>query len=93
MTKLPSWLESLTDAELNRVFGAATVARGRQYATLGRVSAAKTVGELATATVRGSNYRSYHCTISPSSSSIAASSDSGICANLSIFSLADCSAG
>jgi superfamily II DNA or RNA helicase len=69
MTKLPSWLESLTDAELNRVFGAATVARGRQYATLGRVSAVKTVGELATATVRGSNYRSYHCTISPSSSS------------------------
>ena len=51
MTKLPSWLESLTDAELNRVFGAATVARGRQYATLGRVSAVKTVGELATATV------------------------------------------
>ena len=45
MTKLPSWLESLTDAELNRVFGAATVARGRQYATLGRVSAVKTVGE------------------------------------------------
>ncbi|MFT3887552.1 MAG: DEAD/DEAH box helicase [Arachnia sp.] len=69
MTKLPSWLESLTDAELNRVFGAATVARGRQYATLGRVSSVKTVGELATASVRGSNYRTYHCTISPSATS------------------------
>ena len=72
MTKLPSWVGSLTDADLNRIFGAATVARGRQYATLGRVSAIKTVGELATATVRGSSYRSYHCTVNGGSAAMRA---------------------
>jgi len=63
MMNTPSWVSDVTDAELNRRFGAATVARGRQYASLGRVSAVRCSGPVATASVRGSGYRSYHTTV------------------------------
>ena len=37
MSNTPRWVRGLTDADLNRRFGASTVARGRQIAKLGRV--------------------------------------------------------
>lgn len=59
MTLFPDWVHEADDAALNRRFGASTVARGRQYANLGRVGEIQTSGNLATATVRGSGYRTY----------------------------------
>lgn len=63
MTNYPDWVSQVSDADLNRRFGASTVARGRQYATRGRVGAIQCAGPLATATVRGSGYRSYHTSV------------------------------
>lgn len=59
----PAWVLDVTDSDLNRHFGAATVARGRQYAALGRVSGVRSAGPVVTASVRGSGYRSYHTTV------------------------------
>ena len=67
MMNFPAWTHEADDATLNRRFGASTVARGRQYANLGRVGAIQVSGHLATAPVRGSGYRSYVTSVSAAS--------------------------
>ncbi len=67
MTNFPDWVHEADDAALNRRFGASTVARGRQYANLGRVGTIQVSGHLATAQVRGSGYRTYTTTVATKS--------------------------
>ncbi|WP_040284751.1 DEAD/DEAH box helicase [Tessaracoccus massiliensis] len=62
-TTYPDWVPRLTDADLTLHFGAPTVARGAHYANLGRVTKIQTAGPLATAQVRGSNFRQYHTSV------------------------------
>ncbi|MHA7861068.1 DEAD/DEAH box helicase [Tessaracoccus sp. Y36] len=62
-TTYPDWVPRLTDADLTLHFGAPTVARGAHYANLGRVSNIQTAGVLATAQVRGSNFRQYQTSV------------------------------
>lgn len=63
MTKLTDWLSEATEPRLIQHFGASTVARGQQYARLGRVGEIQTSGPLATAEVRGSGYRTYQTSV------------------------------
>ena len=64
MTSSPTWIADFDDAALMRHFGAATVARGRQVAALGRVGDVSSAGPLASAPVRGSSYRTYQTAVS-----------------------------
>ncbi|MBK8461950.1 MAG: DEAD/DEAH box helicase [Nigerium sp.] len=71
MTSSPAWVATLSDADLERRFGADTVARGEAYCDEGRVRAIRTAGTLVMATVTGQYGRVYQtsvvCTAGPTS--------------------------
>ena len=69
MTSSPAWVATLSDTDLERRFGADTIARGEAYCDQGRVRAIRTAGALVMATVTGrhSYQTSVVCTAGPTS--------------------------
>ncbi len=60
---IPDWVSSYSDTDLERRFGAETVARGQSYAEDGRVRAIRSAGDLVMATVLGSAREAYQCSV------------------------------
>ena len=60
---IPDWVSSYSDTDLERRFGAETVARGQSYAEDGRVRAIRPAGDLVMATVLGSAREAYQCSV------------------------------
>ncbi|HJE52019.1 MAG TPA: SWIM zinc finger family protein, partial [Tessaracoccus flavescens] len=67
MSNTPSWVRDLTDADLNRRFGAATAARGRQIASLGRVGDVQVSDGAISAPVRDNGMRVFVASLSEDS--------------------------
>ena len=60
---IPDWVTGISDTDLERRFGAATLARGQDYADEGRVKAIRTAGDLVMATVQGTDSQPYQCSV------------------------------
>jgi len=60
---IPDWVTTLTETDLERRFGAATLGRGRDYADEGRVREIRTAGELIMAKVTGTDQLPYQCSV------------------------------
>ncbi len=60
---IPDWVATLGDTDLERRFGAETLARGQAYADERRVGPIRAAGELLMATVKGSAGQSYPCSV------------------------------
>ncbi len=71
MTSSPAWVATLSDTDLERRFGAETIARGEAYCNDGRVRAIRMAGTLVMATITGNYARAYQtsvvCTAGPTS--------------------------
>ena len=63
MSTVPAWVATFGDNDLDRRFGAETVARGQAYADDGRVRAIRPAGDLIMATVLGSGRETYQCSV------------------------------
>ena len=60
---IPDWVTTITETDLERRFGASTLARGQEYADDGRVRAIRTAGELVMAQVVGTERQPYQCSV------------------------------
>ena len=60
---IPDWVTTITETDLERRFGASTLARGQEYADDGRVRAIRTAGELVMAQVVGTDSQPYQCSV------------------------------
>ncbi|MCC2593808.1 DEAD/DEAH box helicase [Tessaracoccus sp. OS52] len=63
MTNFPAWVLTPSEADLNRYFGAQTLARGEAYARERRVGSVQAFEKMVTAQVRGSGYHVYRTTV------------------------------
>ena len=66
--KYPAWVHQLSERDLTRFFGAATLSRGQTYAEQGRVGNISVgfggAGSVVQARVRGASYRTYQTVVS-----------------------------
>ena len=60
---IPDWVTTLTETDLERRFGSATLARGQDYADDGRVQGIRTAGDLIMARVAGTDRTPYQCSV------------------------------
>ena len=60
---IPDWVASISDTDLERRFGASTLARGQDYADDGRVSGIRTAGDLIMGKVTGTEQAPYQCSV------------------------------
>ncbi len=60
---IPDWVATISDTDLERRFGASTLARGQDYADDGRVSGIRTAGDLIMGKVTGTEQAPYQCSV------------------------------